>query len=853
MGRESIESFFQREKEKKPSRETRTEKRESVNKSEITHKKDKLIVRFFSGIVNMSIFMIFFGLPLFFTNLTFQGVAFEKQMYFYFWVLLGLVAWVSRGLVSESIKIRKTPLDVPILIFWLVCILSTLFSVDRWHSFWGFFGDPSRGLMSITAIILFYYLLMSNFSQKLLQWLVGALVVSGSLLSIWTAMVVLKAPFLKSGALSAIPTNLFGSVISLGIFFCFLIPLLITVIFKIQDREKINKFLKHFSTLLLSAVLVTDLFLLWTLYSVDIPWVGVFAGIIIFLIFILSKIICPVTKLSWLPMVVFVALLVIPLVVPVDAIRLEIPISSSWEITKASVMDNFLLGSGPATFGYDFSLHQPTEYNLSGLFGQRFYQGTGLLFDALPMIGILGALPLIVIILSFLSLGGYLLVKDKEKNKIYSLGIMIAVLVLILDALYMRSEGQVLILGALVGTLALATILFESGSEEKYVSLAIKASAQYALTLAFMFMVVTAGVIFLFIFIGKAYVADVYAAQGAKGHSLEKFAKAINLFQKEGRYYTRLGQEYATLVNQEVLKGAEARNIGLIQDYLNKSIESSKKGSEMMKNDVYATEALGQIYENTGLITKNYALAEEAYRRALELEPNNPNFYVKLGQIKINLAVAKKQAQGAGNGKSEEADQLIREAEDLFRLSIEKKKNFSAGYYNLALAEEALGEIDSAIDDMQKAVYMERNVNNVFALGRLHQSRGKGNDNELAEAYFNEILGVNDKEVNTHFSLGILFEKTGRKDKAIKEYEKVLELLPSNVQEETKEQVRKMISNIRNGAENIPENPTTSVENLTPGESLPQSEETSQNITEEALTGGLSEEETVMPEPATNE
>ena len=38
----------------------------------------------FDKIILVSFFMLFFGLPIFFTGLSFQGVVFEKQIYFYF-------------------------------------------------------------------------------------------------------------------------------------------------------------------------------------------------------------------------------------------------------------------------------------------------------------------------------------------------------------------------------------------------------------------------------------------------------------------------------------------------------------------------------------------------------------------------------------------------------------------------------------------------------------------------------------------------------------------------------------------------------------------------------------------------
>ena len=69
---------------------------------------DKFVVKVLDKIIAASIFMIFFGLPLFFTNLTFQGISFEKQIYFYLWLFLGLVAWTAKGVIIGEMNIKRT-------------------------------------------------------------------------------------------------------------------------------------------------------------------------------------------------------------------------------------------------------------------------------------------------------------------------------------------------------------------------------------------------------------------------------------------------------------------------------------------------------------------------------------------------------------------------------------------------------------------------------------------------------------------------------------------------------------------------------------------------------------------------
>ncbi|MEK7574856.1 MAG: hypothetical protein AAB511_01365, partial [Patescibacteria group bacterium] len=746
--------------------------------------KSSLIVRILDRITTLSIFMLFLGLPLFFTGLTFQGLAFEKQIYFYFWLLLALVVWAAKGVIVGEMKIRRTPLDIPILAFWLAYLIATIFSIDRWHSFWGFFGDPSRGLMSVTALVIAYYLLFSNFSKNLLKWSMIAVVSSGTILSLWTALGILGVKFLPEKWMQNAPLSLTGTVSGLGILFAALVPIFITVIFKLRTDEKLSKIFRGVLTGALLVILALDLFILLALYAF-VPWIGLLVGMGFFLIFILSQIVRPVQNWTWLPMVAFVAVLIILMTGAVNLSRVNLPAevspayNLSWEVAKESFKDKFVLGTGPATYGYDFSLNRPQEFNLNALYNLRFYQGTGIIFEALPTIGALGSLVLVLLLLSFLSVSIYLLASQKDKEKTYSLGILTSALILLYAAVTGRVEGAVLIFSALLGALALAVLLSESEAEEKYLNLSLKASPKYALALAFVFMVVSAGVAYLFVFLGKIYVADLYAgsasqqAQVTEAGSITKFAKAANLNAKEGRYFTRVGQEFMVLANNEMLKDQKDLDLEAVKRYLNNSIAASVKGRDLMSKDVLAQESLAQIYENAGLyISDSLNLAETAYEDAQKLEPHNPNYLVKLGQIKTTQAASEKDEA--------KRKQLLQEADDLFQKSIDEKANFGPGYYYLSLTREVSDDIDGAVESAQKAFSLERSsINYAFNLGRLFQARGKDDDNQNAEVLFKQILGVNDKEINTHFTLGLLYEKTDKKKEAIDEYKKVVELLPA--------------------------------------------------------------------------
>lgn len=768
------------------------------------------LTKIFDFLITFSLGALFFGFPLFFSGITFQGLAFDKQMYFYFWIILALVFWTVKGVILGEMKIRKTPLDIPIAIFIFIYALATFFSVDRWHSFWGFFGDPSRGLVSILALIIAYYLMFSHLDSKKFNWMVGTLVVSGFLVAMWSFMAILGINFLPTALAQVAPLSLMGSTTGLGIFLSLLIPIIMSAIFKFTEITVSWK--RTAGLVFLVIALFLNFIVLFSIYSF-VPWLGILIGVSFFLVYVLARIIRPVSGWAWVPMVSFTLILAILMIGNVKIAKVEMPIEVnpspglSFQIVKDSLKEKLILGSGPGNFSYSFSLHKPQDFNLEDLYNLRFYQGSGIIFESLPTVGVLGTVSLLLIILTFLGVAIYLLTKEKEKNKIFSLGMTAAALILLINAATFRIEGPILIMGILLATLGLIILYKESEAEERYLNLSLKASPKFALTLAFIFMVVISGVVFVFVFLGRVFVADVQAglaikkSQISEEDSVAKILKAINLNNREGRYFSRLAQEYMFLANQEVAKEESNRDLNKITNYLNYSISSAKIGRDLMSRDVTANEVLAQIYENAGVyVGDSLALAEESYQKTAELDPYNPNFYLKLGQIKVSLIATKKDEA--------EKKALVEEASKLFQKAIDEKSNFDPGYYNLALTQEALANLDGAIENVKKALSIKQgDLNYAFYLGRLYQARGGDDDNKMAEDIFKAILGADKSQVNVSFSLGMLYEKQNKDKEAIDEYEKVLALLPDT--EESKDariKIQKMINNVINGIENTAEN-----------------------------------------------
>jgi len=772
------------------------------------------IEKILDSIMKFSIFMIFFGVPLFFTNLSYQGIAFEKQIYFYFFILLALVAWGSKSGYLGEMRIRKTPLDIPIIAFWIFYLIATIFSIDRWHSFFGFFGDPSRGFISITAMVILYYLILSNFSENLFKWIMKAIVWSGIIVIIWDILRIFNIRmFFSEETWASMPLSMVGSLQSTAVFACFLIFIFMTAVLKIRDDETMSSRKKNIYSIGYFVLIAASLTVILALYNYlplfkSFPLIGLVIGSAFFLIFVLAKIVRPKDAWTLFPMVIFIIVLAFLMIGSVNIARVNLPFNVSvpykvaTEISKESLKDSFFVGYGPGNYGYAFSKFLPKNFDNMNL---RFFEGEGMFIESLTTVGMIGTILFVIIILTFIGTNTFLLYREKERNKIYSLGIMSAVIVLLTNALVSQTEASVLIMLVLMATLSVGIVFMESGVKEKFINFSLKTSPKFALTLAFISLLIFASVAFLFVFFGKIYIADMYmgraiaAGKVSEEGSIAKIGKAIQLNGKEGRYYTRLGQEYMVLTNEEMLKGEKDRDVNKIKLYLSAAVQAGFIGRDLMKKDITAEETLAQIYENSGVyLLEGLDSAEKEYKAALELEPNNPNFYIRLGQIKMKMAAAKE--------KPDDKKKMVEEARDFYQKALEVRENIDEGYYNLSTAQEALGQLDEAIDNMTKAVSVQRNnVNYVFNLARLFQARGKNDDNKIAESLFKQILGVNDKEINTHFNLGLLYEKTDRKSEAVEEYNKVIDLLPEG-SDATRTQLDKMISNIKRGVENTPEN-----------------------------------------------
>lgn len=109
-----------------------------------------------------SFYFLFFLLPLIIWPDTFELFEFNKMWLVFMTTLFIFFLWGSKMIIQKKFEIRRTPLDIPLLLFFLSQLISTIISAEPHVSFWGYYSRFNGGLLSTVAYIFLYYAFATN-------------------------------------------------------------------------------------------------------------------------------------------------------------------------------------------------------------------------------------------------------------------------------------------------------------------------------------------------------------------------------------------------------------------------------------------------------------------------------------------------------------------------------------------------------------------------------------------------------------------------------------------------------------------------------------------------------------------
>ena len=124
------------------------------------------LLNFCNKVIEYSFYLLFFLVPLAFTNDTSELFEFNKLWATFIISIIIGAAWITKMIIKRQIRIQRTPLDIPIILFLISEVISTVLSLDPHTSLWGYYSRFNGGLLSILAYIFLFYAFVSNLKEE---------------------------------------------------------------------------------------------------------------------------------------------------------------------------------------------------------------------------------------------------------------------------------------------------------------------------------------------------------------------------------------------------------------------------------------------------------------------------------------------------------------------------------------------------------------------------------------------------------------------------------------------------------------------------------------------------------------
>ncbi|HVF69862.1 MAG TPA: O-antigen ligase family protein [Xanthomonadales bacterium] len=143
------------------------------------------LVSYCNRVIEYSFYVLFLLVPLFFAGAPSELFEFPKMWLTFVITILITSSWFAKMIFQRRIHIQRTPLDIPLLLFLIANIVSTIFSLDPHVSLWGFYSRFNGGLLSIISYIFLYYAFVSNLSIKHAFTILKVSLFAGLLVAVW--------------------------------------------------------------------------------------------------------------------------------------------------------------------------------------------------------------------------------------------------------------------------------------------------------------------------------------------------------------------------------------------------------------------------------------------------------------------------------------------------------------------------------------------------------------------------------------------------------------------------------------------------------------------------------------------
>lgn len=649
-----------------------------VIQSKTAMNKNNEISLYLKNISLLAIGILFLAFPLIFTTSTTDYFILPKQILLGAVVIVTLILFGARMISDGAVILRRTPFDLPISLFAVFGLVSSLFAVNRYDSLIAF-------IPLLFAIIGFFIITNLIKEKSTITFIVSLLIIGAVVASIVSVLSFFKIyilPFEFTHAQSFTP---FGSILDQVIFLAIVLPIAIYLalpIIKIKDIGEISE--KEIGFSVASIIILIGLSL--SLYQL----VGM------------------KPQNSGLPI---------------------LPFETGFQTAFAAISQDtgriaqgFFFGSGFGTYMTDFTRFKQAAFNLNtNIWALTFFRSSSFALELLATTGFLGISSFIFLILKALKeVKNSVSFKEghaANSRNIISLSIVLAIIATFILPLSFTIQALFfLLLGIFAAMQGLSKhsrfpdvelqfVASEKGPIVTYpVSInpdgsftqdkeAKKNGVNFLPVIFFM-------VFFIFSFctgwIGGHYiVSDVIfqnslvAASTNNGlQTYNEQVNAIRFFDKRDAYYRIYSQTNLAIANtlaanlsKESSPSAQAQQT--IYTLIQQSINSARSATSIAPQNSLNWQNLASIYRSLigfGQNAESFALL--SMQQSIVLDPNNPQNYLNAGGIYYQL-------------NQWEA------AQRQFQIAINLKPDFANAYYNLGHALESKGDLQGALIQYQ--------------------------------------------------------------------------------------------------------------------------------------------------------
>lgn len=117
-------------------------------------------------IISFTFYAIFTIVPLILTPWNYELFEFNKMIIVYLGTVIITSAWLIRMVINSKVIFKKTLLNLPLLLFLVSQIISSLISIHRYTSVWGYYSRFHGGLISTISYLLLFWAFISNLNKK---------------------------------------------------------------------------------------------------------------------------------------------------------------------------------------------------------------------------------------------------------------------------------------------------------------------------------------------------------------------------------------------------------------------------------------------------------------------------------------------------------------------------------------------------------------------------------------------------------------------------------------------------------------------------------------------------------------